>query len=81
MNRFKKAVIIPNDSDLLCPIQIVRSELGKKAGLINPHKKPSRILLQNVDFIKNIRKGTLEKSQFPVTMTDSKGEFRKPADW
>ena len=43
--RFEVAVIVSNDSDLLEPIKIVREELGKKVGVLNPHKRPSRALL------------------------------------
>ena len=43
--RFDVAVIVSNDSDLLEPIKIVREELGKKVGILNPHRRPSRALL------------------------------------
>jgi len=43
--RFEVAVIVSNDSDLLEPIKIVREGLGKKVGVLNPHKRPSRALL------------------------------------
>jgi hypothetical protein len=81
MGRFDIGVVVSNDSDLLEPIRIVRSELGKKVGLLNPHPNPSRALLPHIDFIKPIRKGVLGASQFSPTMRDGKGTFTKPSVW
>jgi uncharacterized LabA/DUF88 family protein len=79
--RFEVAVVVSNDSDLLEPIKIVRDQLGKKVGILNPHKKPSRALLPHIDFIKQIRPGVLRASQFPATMRDQHGTFIKPPGW
>lgn len=79
---YDTAVIISNDSDLLLPIQIVRSRFGKKIGILNPHRQhPSRALLPHVDFVKTVRKGVLAASQFPPTLRDDLGEFHKPPTW
>jgi hypothetical protein len=37
LGRFDIAVVISNDSDLLEPIKIVRNELHKQVGILNPH--------------------------------------------
>jgi hypothetical protein len=81
MGRFDVAVVVSNDSDLLEPIRIVRQELKKKVGILNPHPKASRALLPHIDFIKQIRPGVLNASQFPATLTDAVGMFTKPATW
>jgi uncharacterized LabA/DUF88 family protein len=81
MGRFDIAVVVSNDSDLLEPIKIVREQLGKKVGILNPHKNPSRALLPHIDFIKQIRAGVLGASQFPATMRDTTGTFTKPPAW
>jgi hypothetical protein len=81
MGRFEAAVVVSNDSDLLEPIKIVRDQLRKKVGILNPHKRPSRALLPHIDFIKQIRPGALQASQFPATMADQHGTFTKPATW
>jgi hypothetical protein len=81
MGRFDIAVVISNDSDLLEPIKIVREQLGKRVGILNPHPNPSRALLPHIDFIKQIRAGVLKVAQFPVTLTDAHGTFTKPAAW
>ena len=81
MNRFDIAVVVSNDSDLLEPIKIIRQSLGKRVGILNPQKHPSRAILPHIDFIKQIRKGVLQASQLPHSLTDSKGAFHKPAAW
>lgn len=81
MDRFDLAVVVSNDSDLLEPIKIVRSELKKRVGVLNPHKNPSRAILPHVDFIKQIREGVLKVAQFPDTMSDMHGAFHRPPGW
>ena len=78
-DRFDTAVVMSNDSDLLEPIRIVRRELNKKIGIINPHGlHPSRELTRESDFIKQLRDGVLQASQFPEVLRDAAGEFRNP---
>lgn len=81
LRRFDIAVLITNDSDLLPPIRIVRGQLGRKIGLLNPQKNTSHILAKNSDFIKRIRAGAIAASQFPAELHDAKGRFTKPATW
>jgi hypothetical protein len=81
LGRFDVAVVVSNDSDLLEPIKIVRQQLGKTVGILNPHKNPSRALLPHIDFIKPIRSGVLGASQFPNAMRDAVGTFTKPVGW
>ena len=80
-DQFDVAVVISNDSDLLEPIKIVRQVLGKKVGVLNPQKHPSRAILPHIDFIKQIRAGVLKESQFPDQLTDQHGTFSKPGVW
>ena len=80
--RYEAAVIVTNDSDLLEPIRIVRVELGLPVGVLNPHKNPtSRVLARQASFVRQIRQGVLAASQFPDVLTDTHGEFYKPASW
>jgi uncharacterized LabA/DUF88 family protein len=81
MNRYDIAVVVSNDSDLLEPIKLVRSELKKKVGLLNPQKRPSHVLQKNTDFLKPIRPGVLAASQFPLHLSDRVGSFTKPPAW
>lgn len=81
-NQFKVAVIVSNDSDLLTPIQIVRNDLKKPVGILNPHtKKASRALAKEASFVKPIRFGVIRASQFSPTLEDSVGTFTKPSGW
>ena len=80
-NQFDVAILVTNDSDLLGPIQVVRSELHKAIGILNPHAKPSRTLQQHASFMKPIRKGVLAAAQFPTTLHDAAGVITKPARW
>jgi uncharacterized LabA/DUF88 family protein len=80
-NKYDVAVLITNDSDLLSPIKVVKSELNKLVGILNPQKNPSNVLKQEANFFKPIRQGVLVSSQFPQTLTDEKGTFHKPNSW
>lgn len=79
---YETAVIVTNDSDLLEPIRIVRSELGLTVGVLNPHKNPtSKVLARHASFVRQIRQGVLAASQFPTVLTDAQGTFHKPPGW
>jgi hypothetical protein len=78
---YEMAVLVTNDSDLLEPIKIVRESLELPVGLLNPHQKPSRVLVKYASFIKPIRKGVLAASQFSDVMRDERGAFHKPTKW
>lgn len=80
-NLYDAAVIVSNDSDLAEPLRIVRHELHKTVGMLNPHKRPSYELMKHVMFVKQIRKGLLSICQFPDTLVDGHGTFYKPTRW
>ena len=80
-SRYECAVVISGDSDLLAPVQIVKNELGKPVGVLNPQKRPSRMLQHHATFYKHIRPGVLAASQFPITLSDEHGTFNKQAEW
>ena len=79
--QYELAVIITNDSDLLSAIEIVQNELGLKVEILYPQKHPSRALQNEVLFLKKIRPGVIQTSQFPQILTDAKGSFYKPNNW
>lgn len=80
-NAFECAVIVSNDSDLLAPIRVVRRRFGKPLGILNPQKRPCRMLIAEASFYKKIRPAVLAASQFPAQLTDAHGTFSKPASW
>lgn len=79
--RMKVAVLITNDSDLLAPVDLVRTRLGVVVGILNPQKHPAFVLARSASFFKQIRSGVLAASQFPSTLADVGGTFSKPAAW
>ena len=78
---FDTAVLVTNDSDLLEPVKIVRHELGHVVGILNPHKRASRVLAKEASFSKQIRRGVLKKSQFSAQLRDAHGVITKPSAW
>jgi len=81
-NAYDVAVLISNDSDLAEPVRIVREELKKAVGVINPHKQhPSQSLIRYASFVKQIRQGVLAVSQLPTLLNDSHGVISKPTTW
>ncbi len=81
---FDEAVVISNDSDLTLPIEYVIDKFGKRVGVINPHHRSrvSRELSEVATwFYRRINRSALANSQFPADMSDSRGDFRKPALW
>ena len=81
LDRFDCAVIVSGDSDLLMPVKIVRDELKKAVGVLNPQRHPCRVLKANATFYKHLRPNFIAAAQFPDTLADSRGTFTKPAAW
>jgi uncharacterized LabA/DUF88 family protein len=85
-NRYDVAAVITNDSDLTTPIRMVREELRKTVGILNPHMKnprssPSVELKKVASFFKPIHDTALASSQFPDEIQDATGTFRRPDSW
>lgn len=82
-DKFDTALIISNDSDLVKPILIVKEELKKVVGIVNPQAefRFAAELLKIASFKRVIRESVLQICQFPPTLTDSKGTFHKPESW
>jgi uncharacterized LabA/DUF88 family protein len=77
-------VVISNDSDLVLPINLLKTEFGKIAGVINPHKatKMSGHLKKVATWYMNtINPSVLRNCQLPTTMSDVQGTFTKPVTW
>jgi hypothetical protein len=81
-NEYDCAVVISNDSDLAEPFRIVRHELGKELGLLNPQRgRSTDKLRQQVLFCKQIREGALRAAQLPDTLSDAHGVIHRPREW
>jgi hypothetical protein len=76
-------VLISDDSDFCEPLQIAHEEMGKRIGVINPHRRrPTRSLNAHSDFTKQVTVAALSSSQFPdpVVAVGHK-PINKPAGW
>jgi hypothetical protein len=81
LGRFDQAIVISNDSDLLTPIRFVRRNFGKRVGVLNPHERPSQVLVREADFLRSIRVGAIAAAQLPEQISDKNGTFNRPARW
>lgn len=81
LNRFDCAVIVSGDSDLLMPVKIVRNEINKVVGVLNPQRHPCAVLKASATFYKHLRPNFVAAAQFPETLTDARGTFSRPSAW
>jgi uncharacterized LabA/DUF88 family protein len=82
-NRAGSYALITNDSDLVPPLQLL-SARGKDLTLVSVAKEKYDKAFANVGLrtIRQIRRGTLASSQFPVAIRDADGRtIRKPPTW
>ncbi|MFG0241828.1 MAG: NYN domain-containing protein [Phycisphaerales bacterium JB041] len=75
------AVVISSDSDLVEPIRVTTTELGKLVGVVSPRPRQFRELQKYASFTKVVRGSVLQQCQFPDTMSDDDGPFYRPASW
>jgi uncharacterized LabA/DUF88 family protein len=81
-DKFDTAVLVTGDSDLVAPLRVVKEEIGKAVGVINPQRRPCKPLRDHATFYRqSIRSGVLAASQFPPSLTDMHGTISKPAPW
>lgn len=80
-DKFDRAVVVSNDSDLAEPIRIVKQEFSKDIAIINPRTKFANSLNGLADIERRVRIGHLRSSQFPVRLTDAQGLISKPQGW
>lgn len=82
LGRFEAAVVVSNDSDLVEAIRIVRDEIGKVVGVLNPRAQSPSVALRNAaSFFRTVRKGVLARCQLADTVVDERGLFHKPQGW
>lgn len=76
-------VVITNDSDLKEPMRLVRAELKKTVGLINPHAQQSKALMGcKPHFVKQIRRSLILSSQFTESVLTANGtSVTRPTSW
>lgn len=82
-NRADSYALITNDSDLVPPLQLL-SARGKDLTLVSVANEKYNKAFATVGLrtIRQIRRGTLASSQFPVAISDADGRtIRKPPTW
>jgi hypothetical protein len=90
-DKYECAIVVSGDSDLLTPIRMVRDELKKPVGILNPQRlsgpncRPPRKnagLQHAASFYQNgVTWAQLLAAQFPNPMTDATGTFHRPTTW
>ncbi len=79
---YEKAVVLTGDADLAEPIRLVVKHMGCEVSLLYPTKAPSGTLLRaGPTEVQKLRVSTVLQCQFPDTLTDATGTFRKPGTW
>ena len=80
-DEYELAVVVSNDSDLVLPIRMARSRLGKQVGVFDPSRRRSFELHGAASWYRPLRQGPMSASLFPDTLSDSQGTVAKPAGW
>lgn len=77
------AVVVSNDSDLLVPVRMVKTDLGKVVGVLRVDKDQRPCVFAGIaDFIKPLREAHFSNNQFPDPVVDSVGRrIIKPPEW
>jgi uncharacterized LabA/DUF88 family protein len=75
------AIVVTNDTDLIAPLRIARSEAGVQVALVSPSKYAHRDLRAEADSVKSLRRGALSASQFPRVLRDAIGPIHCPPTW
>jgi len=75
------AIVLTNETDLLEPIRLARSEFGLQVMLVSPVDSPSTALSAGVDGVKKLRRGPLQACQLPTDLSDAKGDIHRPRSW
>ena len=60
---------------------MIRNELHKVVGVLNPQVNSCTVVKANATFYKNLRPNFLAGTQFPQRLTDAQGTFTKPPTW
>ena len=80
-DEFDVAVVVSNDSDLAGPMRLIRDDLHRRVGVLDPSQRASKSLLAASTFYKHVRRGALAANQFPQQLADGTGSFSKPSAW
>lgn len=81
-NDYGLAILISNDSDLVLPIEVVRTQFKKHVVVLNPGQRFSNALRRVADAYLPIPEHSLAACQFPLAVPDGQGRsITKPQTW
>jgi hypothetical protein len=76
------AGVVTHDSDLREPVRLVREELGRSVGVVNPHETAKRSRSLEATFFRQLRPNVVRQCQFPDLVKDAHGRpVQKPSGW
>ena len=78
---FQSAFVLSNDTDLVEPIRLVRSEFRRPVHVISPHRTRSDRMRKAATSYGLLDHTLLPTCQFPAELTDRDGSFHKPPEW
>jgi len=75
------AVVVSDDSDLLDPVRLVRSELGLTVGVVRVSTHRASVFRADADFVRSVRRWHFATSQLPDVVDVPGGSIRRPEGW
>lgn len=82
---YEKAAVISNDSDLVLPVEKVRSELNLAVVTLHPMAFPDRRLSTTLSgaasYFRKIRGGPCDGARFGNPLKDANGTITCPPPW
>jgi len=78
---YEVAVVASDDSDLLDPVRLIRSELGLKVGVVRVRAHRASVFRAEVDFVRSVRRWHFATCQLPDVIDVPGGSIRRPEGW
>lgn len=72
------AIVLTNDTDLVEPIRLARTDLGLHLALLSPSDSPARSLRGTVDVVKKLRRGRCKPASSPTCSVTAAARFTAP---
>ncbi len=90
-DRYECAIVVSGDSDLVTPIRMVRDDLNKPVGVLNPQRlsgpdkrqerKSAGLKKAATFYKKGVTWSQLAQSQFPERIENTHGVIHRPERW
>ena len=80
-NDAEVAIVVSDDFDLKEPLKLVRTELGRKVGVVSPRGHTWLRSAVGANFFRPVPQTLLQGCQFPNQLSDATGTITRPAVW